>query len=318
MEPLLDLFGNPIGAREAIHVNVYADEIWETKHGTTGESWIYTAALYERTDKPILDSIISTRYCTERDGWEEYKDKNDTDIHWADLGKNKDKKFIVERWLKLIHDDCFSDRRFYFSLSGINLTNLNFDEFDEKQKLNSIYNRFFRAMLKYSLKKFFGRGVIVENIYHEQGTQQEHPYFDWHTIFKLDQDEHLNFICDQVDFLPKSHRDDTRSNALELCDVLIGIYKDAHCGFPEGLKNEHRREILGSKIVQELLIKRVLRKPRNISSSYGYAKRFHLSFFPKAKTTPESIMRLANSYYDNSHLSLAYENNPHQGTLFKL
>lgn len=315
MEQLLDLFGNPVDTGKAIRVNVYADEVWETKHHITGETWIYTAALYERTDKPVLSSVISTRYCTEKDGWEEYRDKNDTDIHWAELGKDRNKKFVVERWLKLIRDDCFSNRKFYFSLSGINLTNLNLNEFDEKQRLNSVYNRFFRAMLKYSLKKFFGSGVVVENIYHEQGSQQNHSFFDWHTIFKLDQDEHLNFNCDRIEFLPKSHRDDMRSNMLQLCDILIGIYKDSHCGLPESLKNESRREILNSDITQELFIKRILRKPKNINSNYGYANRFHLSFFPKINTSPDSIKRFANNYYENHEIVFASENNPNQGTL---
>lgn len=171
-------------------------------------------------------------------------------------------------------------------------------------------------MLKYSLKKFFGSGVIVENIYHEQGTQQEHSYFDWHTIFKLDQDEQLRFNCERIEFLPKSHRDNKLSNILQLCDILAGIFKDIHCGISESKKNENKRNILKSKVVQELFIDRVIRKPANTNSSYGYSNRFNISFFPKVKSDPGSIVRSINNYYDISKITLAAECNPNQTTLF--
>lgn len=313
---MFDLFGEPVDLKKAIRVNVYSDEVWETENKITGEKWIYSVAIYERLDKPVLEDLIRLRYLKDKKDWESHKEKNDTDIHWVDFGKDLNKKFIIERWLKFIEDDCFSDRKFYFSLIGINLTNLNIDEFDNKQNLNSIYNRFFRSMLKYSLKKFFGSGVIVEDIYHEQGNQQKHEYFDWHTIFKLDQDEHLNFNCEKIKFLPKSHRDNQLSNMLQLCDVLAGIYKDIHCGISDSKKNENKRNILKSKVVQELLINRVIRKPSNLNSSYGYCNRFNLSFFPKVKSDPDSIIRLMNNYYDSSKIALAIEYNPNQATLF--
>ncbi|MEQ1499772.1 MAG: hypothetical protein ABL917_00145 [Parcubacteria group bacterium] len=313
---MIDLFGDSIDPKKAIHVNIYSDEIWQTKNKITSEVWIYSVAIYERLDKPILEDLINLRYLKDKEDWESRKEENDTDIHWVDFGKDANKKFIIERWLKFIQDDCFSDRKFYFSLTAINLTNLNIEEFSDKQKLNSIYNRFFRSMLQYSLKKFFGSGVVVENIYHEEGSQQEHDYFDWHTIFKLDQDEHLNFKCERIEFLPKSHRDNPLSNILELCDILAGIYKDIHCGIFESKKNENKREILNSNIVQELLIKRIIRQSRNTNSKYGHSNRFHLSFFPKINSVPGSIIRSMDNYYDISKIDLAFEHNPNQSKLF--
>jgi hypothetical protein len=313
---MFDLFGNQIDPAKAINVNIYADEIWEVENIYSKEKWIYSAAIYEIASKPILDDLMDSRYCKEKENWENYKDKNDIDIHWAEIYNNRNMKFIVERWLKYVYDDCFKDRRFQFSLMGINLTNLNTKEFDNKQNFNSIYNRFFRSMLKYSLKKFFGSGVVVDHIYHEEGSQQNHDYFDWHTIFKLDQDEKLKFNTEKIEFLPKSHKRDNRSNIIQLCDMLAGIIKDLHLGIIESNKNKNKREILCSPIVKNLIMDRIIRKPKNTNSSYGYVNRFHLSFFPKIRSDPGSINRSMDNYYDASKIELAFEYNPNQAHLF--
>lgn len=313
---MIDLFGKIVDSKSAIYVNIYADEVWETKNICTGETWIYTGAIYERLDNPILEDLIFQRFCKNKKNWEEKQIQNNTDIHWANIGNDANKKFIIERWLKYIHDDCLGNRNFYFSVTGINLTNLNTDEFDSNQNLNSIYNRFFRSMIQYSLKKFFGFGVIVENIYHEQGSQENHEYFNWHTIFKLDQDENLNFKCERIKFLPKSHRENKNSNIIQLCDVLTGISKDIHCGLKESKKNKNRREILNNRIVQDLFIKRIIRKPKNTNSSYGYVNRFQISLFPKIKSSAGSIYRSMDNYYDVSKIELGIEHNFKQIKLF--
>ena len=314
---MLDLFGNVVDPKEAVYVNIYADEIWETTDIKTGEKWIYSAAIYERLDNPILEDLINNRYCKNREKWEDYKEQNDTNIHWAEIRKDANKKHIINRWLKYIKEDCSLDQKFHFSLMGINLSNLEIDEFGDEQNLLSIYNRFFRSMIKYSLKKFFGNGVVVKDIFHEDGSQKNHYYFSWHTIFKLDQDENLNFLCKEITYLPKSHKDDARSNIIQLCDVLVGILKDLHCGLDiksNSIKN--RLEILNSEVVQELLIKRVIRNPNNPKSRYNHCKRFHLCFFPKTKSESGSVERLMNNYYDTSKIDLTYENNPKQVSLF--
>ncbi len=311
-----DLFGDEIKAEEAIHVNIYADEIWDVENIYTKEKWMYSIAIYERADKPILADLVNIRYCKDRVGWEDKFVQNDTDIHWAELRTDKNKKFIVERWLKYIYEDCFSERKFYMSFMGINLTNLNTTEFDSNQNLNSIYNRFFRSMLQYSLKKFFGKGVVVDNIFHEEGSQKEHDFFDWHTIFKLDQDEHINFNCRNIIFLPKSHRDNEKSNVIQLCDVLAGILKDLHCGIFKSKNSNNREGVLNSKCVQDLFVKRVIRNPLNKNSSYFYFNRFNLSFFPKTSSKKDSPDRFMDNYYDLSKIELAFEKNTSQMDLF--
>jgi hypothetical protein len=314
----LDLFGEEIEEGSACHVSVYADEIQHVRNIVTGEEWIYAGAIYEDVNQPILDDLVDRRYCISKfPDWEKHKDKNNSQVHWTALRGDHNKKFVIQRWLEYVLEDCLpTNRKFYYSVFGINVTNLNLTEFGDEQQFNNVYNRFFRAMLKYSLKKFFGRGVIVDHIYHEQGQQEKHEYFEWHTIFTLDLDEHLNFATDRVEFLPKDHKQDSRSNIIQLCDVLLGIFKDVHLGYEERSYSPLRKEILDSRFVRELLIKRIIKAPGNINSSFGYAKRFQVSLFPKTRSDPGSLLRSQDNYYDISKIQLGIEHNPNQQSLF--
>jgi len=51
--------------------------------------------------------------------------------------------------------------KFYCCILGLNESYLSDDEFDAKNKFNSIYNRFFRSAIEYSLKCFWGNNEIV-------------------------------------------------------------------------------------------------------------------------------------------------------------
>ena len=298
----VDLFGEEI-VLKPIRVNIYADEIQPMSNQITGEQWMYLGATFEIVDKPILPEIINQRYLRDRKGWEKYQEKNDRIIHWAEI-RSIDQKNICERWLK----NTYTDSRFYFSVFGINLTNLNINEFGDSNRFNVIYNRFFRANLAFSLKKFFGRGVVVENIYHEYGQQENSEYFDWHTIFRLDQDEHLNFRCSNITFLPKNHKEDERSNMIQLTDVYLGVFKDLHLGLSQEVKDgksfrDHKKFLL--EIIEPLL-KRAVENPDNINSSYKYAKRINISLFPKTKSNKGDLERIMNNFYKPKEISLSY------------
>ena len=312
---MLNLFGETIPEKDAVKVRVYADEIQDIISHVTGERWLYTGAIYENVNKPILGPLLDLRYRKDLPGWEEYRDRNDSEIHWTDIRKEAKKRDVVNRWLSYLYNDSLGERRFYFSILGINLTNLNTNEFGDQQVFNSIYNRFFRSMLKYCLPKYFGKGVVVEDIFHEQGPQQDHAYFDWHTIYKLDQEEDIYLEQKPVYFLPKNHRDDERSNVIQLIDVLLGIHKDLHLGVEMGQYGEIKQSILDHPFINEILIQRVIRNPLNINSKFGYVNRFNISLFPNQRTEVNSIERLKNSYYDTSKVRLEYLHQ-HQPALF--
>jgi hypothetical protein len=161
-------------------------------------------------------------------------------------------------------------------------------------------------MVQYSLKSFGGEGVLVSKIFHEIGPQSKHDYFDWHTISELDKDEKLNFNCQKITFLSKSHRKDKRSNILQLCDVLLGLFKDIHLGVDKFTYPDNKKKLLNSKFTKELLVKRVIKNPKNFNSSYCHAGRFHVSLFPKRKSNPNSIRRLMDNYYDIKKINLKY------------
>jgi hypothetical protein len=304
----LDLFGNLIDdSGEVQKVRIYADEIQEVQDMVTGERWLYTGAIYELVNRPILDALEHVRYRKDEKNWRDYKKQNDRQIHWNEIENNNDRKHIIKRWLDWLWQDCAEGKRkFYFSILGINLSNLNLDEFDDGQQFHSIYNRFFRSMLQYCLKKFFGHGVVVADIFHEEGPQSDHKYFDWHTILELDKDEALNFECDEVGFLPKNHRDDRRSNILQLCDVLLGIFKDLHLGVNKATYPANKKELLDHSFVQDLLVKRIIRNPNNPNSRYQYHNRFNISLFPKSSSGPGSYKRRQNNYYDIKNTGLSY------------
>lgn len=308
-----DLFQNEVG--DEVEVNIYADEIWDVEHSVTKEKWLYMISIYEEVEKPILEDLISRRYCKDREGWEAYRDKNGVDIHWAEMGTDKNKQFVVQRWIDWIYQDCAEQRKFYFSMQAINLSNLNLEEFDDKQTLNSIYNRFFRSMVQYSLKKFFsGRQVTVKEVFHESGSQEKHKYFSWHFIQELQKE--FTFDCHKITFLPKSHKEDKRSNIIQLCDVLGGVIKDLHIGYSVSKKMKNRDEIIKSIAVQELIVKRVIEKPKNYKSSFGYHNRFHLSFFPRVNSkAQDKIERLKNNYYNEKEVEWAYKKDSRQISL---
>lgn len=304
-----DLFGDKITMKNPVRVNVYADEIQEVADQITGESWMYIGTTYEVIDNSILSLLINQRYLKNNDKWEQYKDKNDRLIHWAEI-RSIDQKNICERWLK----NTYLNDNFFFSIFGINLTNLNIGEFGDRDHFNVIYNRFFRTNLSFALKKFFGRGVIVENIYQEQGQQEYSEYFDWHTIFTLDKDEHLNFRCDRIIFLPKNHKDDERSNMIQLTDLYLGIFKDLHLGLTEEVKKgksfkDHKKSLLE---IIEPLFKRVVESPDNINSKYKHAKRINISLFPKSKSNKGDLKRVMDNFYKPKEVVLSYhqQDNP--------
>ena len=311
----LDLFGQKVVSTKPLRVNVYADEIQACVNQITNESWMYIGTTFEIIESSILLELLNQRYLKHLKGWEMYREKNDHVIHWAEIS-SAEQKNICERWLKY----TYKNSQFYFSIFGVNLTNLNTSEFGDKDNFNVIYNRFFRTNLSFSLKKFFGQGVIVENIYHEQGQQKDSGYFDWHTIFKLDQDENLNFKCERITFLPKSHEDNERSNVIQLTDVYLGIFKDLHLGLSND-SAKGRNFLTYKKPLLEIiepLFRRVVEAPNNVNSSYNYVKRINISLFPKSSSNKGDIRRVLNNFYEPRQIVLSYheQNNP-QASLFK-
>ena len=214
-----DLFGK-VHKDKPIEINIYADEIQSKKCPYTNDKWIYIGIVVEDLSKPLLEDIISERFCNNFDKNSPYYPKNNRVIHWSEIN-DADTKNICKRWFEYILNVDKSGKKFYSYILGINDSNLNKNEFDQNDQFNSKYNRFFRSAILYGLKTFFPRKtIIVKKIYHEEGQQQYDEYFPWHCIYKITQKEdNIAFEVARIKFLPKDHKKDEKSNLIQLCDV---------------------------------------------------------------------------------------------------
>lgn len=290
----MDLWGNEI-IEKPVEVNIYADEIIAKICPYTNHKWHYIGIIVEDVNNPILPDIIKERFCNNFDKSSPYFKKNNKQVHWADIS-SADEKNICKRWFEYISNPSKSDKKFYSNILGINDDLLNREEFDPNSDFNSKYNRFFRSSIKYALKCFFGnKKIIIKNIYHEQGQQQLHTYFPWHTIYKLSKEEpNFNFEFNQIQFLHKDHTVDDKSNIIQLCDCFLGAVTNIIHGFEESNRSKYRLDLLDMILP---LVKRMTENPNNVNSSYKYAHRIMIRFFPKEKTDLNDHKRYINHFY---------------------
>ncbi|MCM8808401.1 MAG: hypothetical protein NC926_10795, partial [Candidatus Omnitrophica bacterium] len=218
---MIDLFGNEI-LENPIEVNIYADEIQLKKCPYTNEEWFYIGIIVEDISNPLLKDIVKIRFCDNVDETSPYYNKNNRIIHWVDIN-DADTKNICKRWFEYILNPVVSEKKFYTYILGINNSKLNKEEFGGTD-FNTRYNRFFRSAILYALKTFFPKKkMIVKNIFHEEGQQQFNEYFPWHCIYKIsEREENIKFECNEISFLPKDHREDERSNIIQLRDAFMG------------------------------------------------------------------------------------------------
>jgi hypothetical protein len=305
-----DLFGFDISTPPQIEVNIYADESMNRKCPYTNDNWHYMCLIVERVDMPLLDDLINERYCNNLDQTSPYFAKNNKILHWTEI-KNADEINICKRWFQYILNPGTSSDKFYCSILGLNESFLSDDEFDKNQRFNSIYNRFFRSAIEYSLKCFWGNNeIVIKNIYHEQGQQQDHTYFRWHPIDKLQNKEsNFKFETNEIQFLGKDHKIDEKANILQLCDCFLGAIINLIHGFenPESKKSQNKNELL--KLILPLC-ERMMKNPENPKSSYKHKNRIMIRFFPKNKCEKNDIRRLQNQFYSERKLKYKEDKYP--------
>jgi len=299
-----DLFGNEI-IEAPVKVNIYADEIQAKICPDTGHEWHYIGLVVEDIDNPLLDDIIQERFKKNLDTSSLYYMKNNHILHWSEI-ENADEKYICRRWFEYILCPAKSEKKFYSYILGLNNFCLSKEEFDESNEFSSKYNRFFRSAILYALKTFFGnKKIIVENIYHEEGQQKYHEYFPWHCIYKIGaQEENIILNCNEIIFLPKDHKVDSRSNLIQLCDCLLGVTTSIIHSIEKSNKSKYREELAD---VYLPLFKRLIDKPNNKNSSYKYYNRIMIRFFPKEKIDIGDPKRYMNQFYTNRNLKYVEE-----------
>lgn len=294
-----DLFGNE-NISKPICVNIYADEIQSKISPIDHDEWHYIGLVVEDLNDPLLQEIINERFCGNLDKKSAYFEKNNKIVHWSDM-RNADQKNICKRWFEYILNPSKSQKKFYSYILGINDSKLTRKEFDSNDEFNSKYNRFFRSAVLYALKAFFsGKKVIVNNIFHEVGQQQNNQYFPWHCMYKLKDEENISFECDNITFLNKDHKNDEKSNLIQLCDCVLGVSTSIIHGIEKSNKSNYREELADLYLP---LLQRIVNKSENRNSLYRYYNRIVIRFFPKEKTELGDPKRHANQFYSQRSLS---------------
>jgi len=289
-----DIFGK-INKERPVEINIYADEIQSKICPYTNEKWIYIGIIVEKLLDPILEDIKQERYCHNLDPLSPYYSQNNRIVHWSEIN-DADTKNICKRWFMYILNIDKSGNKFYSYILGINDSKLNKNEFDRKGQFNSKYNRFFRSAVLYGIKTFFpNKKVIVQKIYHEEGPQQHDKYFPWHCIYKISQKEDfISFKEKNIEFLPKDHKKDERSNIIQLCDAFMGACTSIIHGIRKSRTSMYREELID---IIFPLVKRMIEKPYNKNSRYKYYNRIIMRFFPRENTNTDDIKRMQNQFY---------------------
>ena len=294
-----DLFGmesKETTTKSQIRINIYADESMNRICPYSKENWHYMCLIFEIIDNSLLKDLIEERYCKNFDKNSPYFKKNNKKLHWMELTSN-DEKNICKRWFEYITNIDKSGSKFYCYILGLNESLLDDEEFDKNDKFNSIYNRFFRSAIKCSLNCFFPnyKKIIIENIYHERGGQQNHKYFKWQLIKKLN-GKKFQFNTNQIEFLGKDHKENEKINIIQLCDCFMG----AMVNYLDGFEYPNSQ---GSKCKDELLeillplFERIIEKPKNKNSAYKHQNRIIIRSFPREKSKKGDFERNFNQFY---------------------
>lgn len=279
---------------EVIVLNLYCDEIKECPfkipYLNINEKWTYIGIL-------IVPKLISERFyrdlinlrCLSQppNPWDsclnkcKYHDLNNTEIHYQNTDDTTKYK-IASKWI----DYWINDKEnVYFYILGINLSKLDWERFGQRgqyDKHTNMYNRFFRTALKSALKTYFYSydKIIIENIFHDKSEGENHPYFPWHSIKKIDSEENKIYFSEKdIVFISSDHRepigDPIHSQFIQFIDLILGCFVNS---LHFNSKNKNKYSLADQAYP---LISRIIRKPDNPNSKYKYYRRQMLQFFPK-------------------------------------
>lgn len=295
---------------DKIYLNVYADEVLGqtmVHQDKDNESWLYSGILLiNRFQEDKIIHGLNELRCPNRNKpglWnecphecEKHK-KNDKEVHYSDLNKG-DVYQIAKKWLPSI----VSNEEIYISILGINKTKLKHNLFgkDPNDRNETIYNRFFRTLLKGAINYFFKDydTVVVSNIIHDNNTSlQSHKYFTHHVIKKIEsENKNIRFEKERVIFLDSDHRKskDKRSNLIQVIDLVLGLTTNCiHFNSKEG----NHKFVLSTKFIPTF--ENIMNRKSSINN-----KHMLISFFPLNSSNSEIHL---NNFYKNRKLLIKQE-----------
>lgn len=286
---------------DAIAVSLYCDEIvnqrlYDDILSDGYEHWSYIGILIvpSRNHDALLRELLNRRCVNEKREIKEWgacspkckwHDDNNTEIHYTRLDDTRKYK-VACSWIDFLLENGKEGRDLiYFYILGLNFSNLDMENFGPASQQNrdvTIYNRFFRTAVQKSTKTFFSRfdRIVIDGVYHDQGPEEEHEYFPWHSVYKLHQeDPKLWFNCREVEFIDSDHREDegdpVHSHFIQFIDLLLG------CTFNILHYASRNRNKVDIAVRAKPLLSRIIKKPNNKNSRYHYFGRQRIEFFPK-------------------------------------
>lgn len=244
-------------------VDAFADEVKDSKNRETGHRWHYMGLLLvkRRCVESLGRALQERRQCN-------------SEIKSNDI-EHSPKRKTAEAWVDLVLNDY--DDLLYFGILGLNSSLLNRDSFGGDLFVR-YYSRFFRSLLHYSIVRMFtGRNVSLANVYHDIGELEHDAFFPWQPLVRLSRDTSLTIECERVTFVASDHRSDRgghESHMIQLIDLVLGLTVQ--------LLDDNSRRPGRCSVARQLapLIRRMMHKPGNVNSRYGYANKYLLSFFP--------------------------------------
>ena len=276
-----DLLGQKTREASSIKLKLFCDE-------SGSKAWLYIGVMIvpEKIAPLLLQELLNMR-CGNPSGdkiWGQCSDEcqrhkhNNTEVHYSEIEKSKDKYFVAEKWL----DYLVNDRdKIYFYILGIDLKKLDKAQFGTQRQANNIYNRFFRTAILKSVKSYFHNysSITIEKIFHDKNKALETDmHFSWHSIFYIgNRDDKVRFAFNKISFINSDHRKAKNhySHFIQFIDLLLGCFNNC---LDHSSKNVDK-ETLSEKSLP--LIERLIEKPNNKNSSHKYFGRQKVEFFPK-------------------------------------
>ncbi len=331
--------------RNNIFLEIYCDEITRVKDMDDGSTWMYLGALFVPLARKyeLLSKLLNLR-CIKYNSWHwdeidclnkcGHHRWNNTEIHFKEVHRHKSKYEIAKRWLEFLIENNKKDYRLiYFNILGIELSKLNLERFGEdKGRDLNIYNRFFRTLISGGAKYFFGEyeSIIITNIYHDRGSQEEHEYFPWYTPYRLNiNDDKIHVENTEIIFVDSDHRkypdmDGTdfrcESQFIQFIDLILG---SIHCCLHASATRKEKIELA---LIVKPLLERLMNNPRNKYSKYHYYRKQQIQFFPRRRIFEfcnrnvkqmdfdDSIAKIeelySNNFYSKRDIKLKDHENP--------
>jgi hypothetical protein len=235
------------------------------------------------------------------------------EMHFKKL-KNRQKSDLAKLWLKHVMLD--SQRRFHFYVLGLRLDHLQRGAFggDTREQMKAIYNRFFRLLVSYVLRAYFGRHeqFVVSSIFHDESVMKYDRLFDWHTIWKVRKRyDNVSFENPLIQFINSDHRKEPNypehSHFIQLADLIVGATKQCL-----DMTSRKRYKIEVAKEFLPLVERLCNEKSRNNRNSrYDHFERCTVSFFPSKRLTLSELsdpwQRVKSGFFCNRRILLKHE-----------